>query len=129
MADVWETQYFGDTNAVNGAAGFDRDGDKYSNLSEYILGTDPTQLSSVFKVSVTLSGKNTVVSFPTIEASGAAYSGKSRYYDLQSTVDLVTSPWADVAGADSIVGNNPTMSYTNLFTDTSRMFRVKVRLQ
>jgi len=129
MADVWETQYFGDTNAVNGAAGIDRDGDGYSNLAEYILGTDPTQASSVFKVLVTLSGGRAVVSFTTIEASGAAYSGKNRYYDLQSTANLLTGPWVNVTGVNNLLGNNSLVTYTSLYPDTSVMFRVKVRLQ
>lgn len=129
MADVWEVQYFDSTNAVNGVAGYDRDGDGYSNLEEYMLGSDPTQASSAFRLFVTLNGHDTVVSYPTIEASGAAYSGKIRYYDLQSTVNLLTGPWGDVAGAMNIMGNNTVAAYTNLFPDAVRMFRVKVRLQ
>jgi hypothetical protein len=129
MADVWEIQYFGSTNAVNGANWFDRDGDGYSNLSEYILGTDPTLASSTFRLSITFNNGNEVVSYPTIAASGAAYYGKTRYYDLQSAANVVTGPWANVPGAADVVGNNAVVNYTNLFPERYRFFRVKVRLQ
>ena len=129
MADVWETQYFGGTNSVNGSASLDLDGDGYSNLSEYILGTDPTLASSTFRLSITFNNGNEVVSYPTIAASGAAYYGKTRYYDLQSAANVVTGPWANVPGAADVVGNNAVVNYTNLFPERYRFFRVKVRLQ
>jgi hypothetical protein len=129
MADVWETQYFGGTNSVNGSASLDLDGDGYSNLSEYILGTDPTLASSTFRLSMTFNGGNEIVSYPTIAASGAAYYGKTRYYDLQSAANVVTGSWANVSGAANVVGNNAVATYTNLFPERYRFFRVKVRLQ
>src|SRR6266581_9024597 len=40
LPDAWEQQYFG--NPTNALASDDSDGDGFSNLAEYIAGTDPT---------------------------------------------------------------------------------------
>jgi hypothetical protein len=129
MADLWEVQYFGSTNAVNGANWLDVDADGYNNLAEYILGTDPTLATNVFSLFVRFNGGNEVVSYPTIAASGAAYYGKNRYYDLQSATNMFTGPWVNVPGAANVMGNNAIVTYTSLFPERYRFFRVKVRLQ
>ncbi|NQU11251.1 hypothetical protein HQ590_10700, partial [bacterium] len=41
LLDAWELTHFGATNAVHGAAEADPDGDGWSNLKEYLLGTAP----------------------------------------------------------------------------------------
>ncbi|MDF7806482.1 hypothetical protein P4E94_03460 [Pontiellaceae bacterium B12219] len=50
LPDVWEQDFFGGTDAVNGGPQDDWDGDEMDNLSEYIAGTVPTNSASVFKI-------------------------------------------------------------------------------
>lgn len=47
MRDGWEIEYFGSTNAVPDGAG---DTDPFSNLEEFIAGTDPTNPASFFAI-------------------------------------------------------------------------------
>jgi hypothetical protein len=49
MSDDWENTYLGGTNAALGGAMQDRDGDGFSNLHEYIAGTNPTNAASLLK--------------------------------------------------------------------------------
>jgi hypothetical protein len=47
IPDSWRLQYFGTTNITTATcASCDPDGDGYSNLQEYNLGTDPTNAAS-----------------------------------------------------------------------------------
>jgi PKD repeat protein len=49
----WQTLYFGSTNNPTGDAAADPDGDGFSNLQEFLAGTDPTNsLSSLRIVSI-----------------------------------------------------------------------------
>jgi hypothetical protein len=50
MPDSWEEDYFASTDAENGGADDDRDGDGVSNYNEYIAGTDPTAADSLFEI-------------------------------------------------------------------------------
>jgi len=129
MADVWEIAHFGSISAVDGAAGFDRDGDGHNNLAEYVLGTDPLAASNALRVLITLDGGQVVVSYPTVQAAGAAYAGRTRRYDMESTSNLTVGAWQSVAGATNVPGNNEQAAYTNAFPDRVRAFRVKARLE
>lgn len=50
MPDAWEIDFFGSTNAVNGAALDDFDLDGMINLNEFIGGSNPTNSASVFMI-------------------------------------------------------------------------------
>ncbi|MDB6020962.1 MAG: hypothetical protein JWQ04_819, partial [Pedosphaera sp.] len=53
IPDAWRTTYFGNANPSIGAnhhANNDADGDGYSNLREYLLGSDPTVKSSNLRI-------------------------------------------------------------------------------
>ena len=50
LPDRWELQYF--SNPTNAVASEFSDGDSFNNLEEYIAGTDPTNATSVFEVSM-----------------------------------------------------------------------------
>lgn len=50
MEDTWEIQFFGSTNAFNGGASENWDADRFTNLEEYILGSNPTDPLSGFGV-------------------------------------------------------------------------------
>ena len=65
MSDVWEVAYFGSTNAQSNAHG---DSDLFTNLEEYIAGTDPTNGASFFAVTNGLAGSSFVVEWPSVSA-------------------------------------------------------------
>lgn len=48
LPDDWEARFFG--NATNGVASADDDGDLFTNVQEYWLGTDPRSLSSALRI-------------------------------------------------------------------------------
>ncbi|MBI4659155.1 MAG: VCBS repeat-containing protein [Verrucomicrobia bacterium] len=48
LADSWETQYFGSTSSQNGNGDFDADG--FTNLQEYLNGTNPAQAELRVKI-------------------------------------------------------------------------------
>ncbi len=48
IPDAWMTQHFGDANGSTASA--DSDGDGLTNLQEYLLGTDPTDTDSRFRI-------------------------------------------------------------------------------
>lgn len=57
--ESWQVQYFGDTNNAAAAASADPDGDGQNNMAEFLLGTDPTNNISGFRIqSITSEGNN-----------------------------------------------------------------------
>ncbi|MBN1671373.1 MAG: lamin tail domain-containing protein [Kiritimatiellae bacterium] len=110
MSDVWETQYFGATNAAASGAAEDFDGDGLNNWEEYVAGSDPTGSGSYFAVDIAIAGGELEVRVPTVAAGGTGYEGLTRYYDLQSCVGP-DGAWAPVPGYTNITGANQTIAY------------------
>jgi PKD repeat protein len=62
----WQVQYFGSTTNPAAAATADPDGDGQNNLAEFLSGTDPTNNSSVLRItSVTAQGSDVLVTWTT----------------------------------------------------------------
>ena len=57
----WQIKYFGSTTTNAAAADADPDGDGFSNLQEYLAGTDPTDAASYFHVTSLLPETNGVL--------------------------------------------------------------------
>jgi lysophospholipase L1-like esterase len=85
MADAWEAQYGFDTNEVADAI-LDFDGDDMINRDEYIAGTNPTNASSLLKL--TLSTTNTGVLEFLAESNIA--------YTVQYRTNLTFAPWGNL---------------------------------
>jgi hypothetical protein len=129
LADAWEIQYFGDTNATGGGASEDKDGDGVNNLYEYIAGTDPTTNTSCLVIEIGKYGGNMAIIYDALEATGTAYSGKDRYYDLEDCSNLPPNSWTPVSGQSDIRGDGSEKNFTNLPPgDLRRFYRVKARL-
>ena len=80
--DDWEVQYFGHIGIDPNA---DPDGDGFSNLQEFLAGTDPTDSGSALRItSIAINDPDVVVSFT---------SCTNKFYDLQFNVDLTTTNW------------------------------------
>jgi hypothetical protein len=128
----WRQQYFG-TTANTGAAAdtADPDGDGLNNAQEYLWGTVPITAEPGPIMTVTLSGSNMMVfTFVARLASGTGYEGLTRFYALESSVDLANPPaWGPVAGYENITGANQTVTITQPMSGTQRFFRLKAWLQ
>ena len=62
----WQVQHFGSTTNPAAAATADPDGDGQNNLAEFLSGTDPTNSSSVLRISsVTAQGSDVLVTWTT----------------------------------------------------------------
>lgn len=125
IPDEWENRYLGGTNA---APGGHSDTDGLSDGDEYIAGTDPTNATSALAISIGHSNAAPVVWFTALEAAGPGYNGLERYYDLQSSSNLVNAPWRGVFGRTNILGRQQVITHSD-GTNSTVLFRVKARLE
>lgn len=88
LPDAWELQYFG--GITNAQADADSDGDGQSNWEHFVSGTDPTNRSSVFSVSLLVYGELPMVFVET---------RTNRRYLLQRAVSLKPLVWTNFGEA------------------------------
>jgi hypothetical protein len=119
LPDYWELAYF--QNPTGAVASADSDGDGSDNLSEYITGYNPTNSSSVFRV--TFSSIPETGSTPTIITWNSVV---GRTYDMSWSSGLIYPPF-------EFLGTN--MPYTqNSYTDwveratLQNFYRIDTRL-
>lgn len=95
MPDLYEmTQNFNPTQQVDAAV--DSDGDRHSNMQEYLAGTDPWDFGSVLKIS------SLSFSIGMISLNFDSIAGK--FYDIQRNSNLVvTGGWQTIVG--NVAGN------------------------
>ncbi len=113
--DDWEMQYFGHIGIDPNA---DPDGDGFSNLQEFLAGTDPTDPSSALRItSIVTNGPDIVISFTTCS---------NKVYDAQYNDDLTTSNWngfvTNIPGTGAIVSTND----PGAASLTNRFYRVRL---
>ncbi len=112
----WQIARFGSTNAPNGAAYSDPDGDGAINLLEYLTSTDPQNTNSSWRIALQKAGANYQIAFPLLSNRG---------FEVQVATNLADAqPWS---GLD-VSGNEPLFGVTNgtkVVTDTSPPGRVK----
>ncbi len=124
----WLAQEIPDsTNNFDAAALADQDGDHLYTWQEYIAGTRPTDLSSVFAISITTNNGQHILNIQTT-STGAQHEGLKRYYTLESATHLVPALWVNVAGGADILGSGQTITYTNAPGLTNVFYRGKVKL-
>ncbi len=122
IPDWWRLAYFGHPTGQAGdlsRGSDDADGDGASNLNEYLAGTDPLSLASVFRITQVLAGGASV--------QVGCLTVANRNYQLQKTGSLDTSAdWSD-AGSQ-VAGTGGVIFLTdNEATNTSRFYRVEAR--
>lgn len=113
--DDWEVQYFGQMGIDPNA---DPDGDGFSNLQEFLAGTDPTDSGSALRITeITINDPDVVVSFT---------SCTNKLYDLQFSDDLMTTNWT--ATVTNIPGTATITSATDpgAVSLTNRFYRVRL---
>jgi len=125
IPDTWWNEY--NVPADERVAAADRDGDDVTNMQEYVLGSDPNDVSSGFpSLGVLSTGDTFRVSFPTVAG---------RRYTVMASSSLTGGLWTAVtnlAGGQSNPvtgdGTTQTVTETGLGTTGARFYRVLVEL-
>jgi hypothetical protein len=107
----WRAAYFGTfANAADAADLADPDGDAFTNVQEYVFGTDPLAREAGGLLSLASSAEALTLAFTARAATGQGYAGLARRYAVETSSDLanpggwsVLPGYADVAGADQSV--------------------------
>ncbi len=120
IPDWWETQYFG-TIGINPAA--DPDADRFSNLQEYLIGTQPNNPASKLAIATTAvvpngAARDFRITFPT--ATGVTYR-------VEFSDTLAPAPWTAL-GSD-LTGTGATATVTDpnaVKLHPRRFYRVRI---
>ncbi len=116
LADDWEQQYFGDP--TNASASADSDNDGFTNLQEFLAGTDPTNAMSALRITaISQNGSNFVVNH-------SAVAGKR--YEFQSTGNLLTGNWTGIATNTAINTGVSQFTDPGAASLTNRFYRVRL---
>ena len=115
IPDAWERQNF--ANQLNIAtATSDSDGDGFSDLSEYLAGTSPTNAASLLKITSLTRGapvNNTKLNWNAVA---------TRFYAVQTNSSLSSLVWGDFSASPTLGLN--TASFTDT-TSTNRFYRIR----
>ncbi|HMP77360.1 MAG TPA: PKD domain-containing protein [Kiritimatiellia bacterium] len=118
LPDAFELLHFG--GALNAGAHDDPDEDGFSNLSEYIAGTNPTNALSYFSATAGLAPDGFGIRVNAVAG---------RLYTLQYSADLMHSnTWHDVEGQVELPGTDGPMEFAPPALPASAVFRVHTRL-
>ncbi len=119
LPDAWETLHFGGTDAVDGGADDDRDGDGMCNLAEWLAGTVPTNAGSALVLQSAEAGGDgeLIVSWSSVS---------NRFYAIRRSTNLVTG--FDATEAEGLPATPPVNTHTSGIPDNPRgaFYRVEV---
>jgi len=106
MDDRWEVRQGGHLPPTG-----DPDGDRMSNVNEYLADTDPFSATSYFAEAISRTRTNTVLSVP--------ITSTARYYAIHSATNLVRGPWralgANLKGTGGALTWSDTSSPRNVY--------------
>ena len=115
IPDSWRLRYFDSVHAVLGAAEADADGDGLDNRSEYLAGTDPTDVESVLRVRSGRSQGGITLRWPA--RAGVRYS-----------IECASSPLGEWVPIGEVVADGPRAQFTDNMPDGGpRFYRVKAQ--
>jgi len=129
---AWQTAHFTPAQIAAGLAadGADPDGDGLTNLTEYILGTDPHVFSPQPLALTPTSGNSFTLSFLARAANGSGYSGLTRKYAVESTTNLANpSSWLPIPAFSNIIGADQTVVVTLPIDVPKGFYRLNIRLE
>lgn len=113
LPDQWERDHFGSNGQT---ASSDTDGDGYSHLQEYILGTNPTRSESTLQVRLNTSEDTCTLTWN---------STTGRRYNIYSTQDLASDSWTLALENEPGTGA-PISHQTQVHPDQPTFFRLQV---
>jgi len=102
MPDSWEIDHFGDVSGELTGKNADYDGDGMVNGNEYVAGTDPADPEDFASIAIVMKSGQPFASFMTLPASGSGYTGMTRFYSLEQSVNLASGAWEVVPGCEAI---------------------------
>ena len=129
---VWHGGHFSPAEITAGLAAdsVDADGDGLSNLVEFTLGTDPRSFTLQALAVASAPDNQFTLTFVARRAAGAGYASLTRKYTVESSADLSNpAAWQPVSGFRDIVGEDQTIQATLPGTDSSKFYRLNVRLE
>lgn len=132
MDDDWEVEHFGSTNAVDGGAYDDFDGDTIDNIYEFLFGTDPSVSNAPAAVLPGYSIDGDIFEYVYRRRQDAV--SRNLRYTSEQTDNLVSNIWSTAGlvetGSEFISADIE--SVTNQYSmtgTTNRFFRLKVETQ
>lgn len=117
ISDWWELTYFGSFTNANATS--DSDGDGYSDLLEFIAGSNPTNRFSVFMLDASsdTAGDAFVLQWQSIS---------NRYYTISRTTNLLTSGFAPLVS--NLLATPPVNTYTDfVYNAADAYYTIKVK--
>jgi hypothetical protein len=131
--ETWRYANFGNTaNSGTAADIANPDGDAWSNAQEYVLGTDPLASNQPQPLIITSveTGGNLTLAFLARQATGAGYSGLTRYYTVECSTDLANpAAWTSLPGDAEIPASGQNVQIVVPTTAAPRFYRLKVRVE
>ncbi|MCX6876279.1 MAG: YDG domain-containing protein [Verrucomicrobia bacterium] len=128
----WREAHFTADEITAGLAadGVDPDGDGFTNLAEYTLGTDPRSFSPP-PLALTHAADNTLtLTFLARRATGAGHGGLTRKYLVEVSSDLANpASWQGVTGFLSLIGDGQTVTVPVPGAAPRQFYRLTVRLE
>jgi hypothetical protein len=116
LPDSWQLQYFSSISDPQSAPGADPDGDGFSNLQEYIAGTNPTDSTSYLKIdSASVVGSNTAIHFNAVP-------GKT--YTVLYRTNLILGAWVKLSDVPAQGTTGPIIVNDSGPTSKSRFYRL-----
>ncbi|MCX6877119.1 MAG: DUF2341 domain-containing protein [Verrucomicrobia bacterium] len=109
--DLWRESHFTPEEITAGLAadGVDADGDGFSNLDEYTLGTDPRAFTPQPLVLAPAADNQFTLTFVARRATGVGYDGLTRRYAVEGSSNLANpDSWQPVTGYTALVGGDQT---------------------
>ena len=129
---AWRSNCFSAAEITAGLAAdnADPDGDGFSNLTEYVLGTDPHAATPQPLVLTPAPGNHFNLTFTARSATGTGYAGLARKYDVETTTDPANpASWQGIAGYLNISGADQTVTINLPFGTPHNFYRLNVRVE
>ena len=117
---AWQMRIFGSTNSLQAAANADPDKDGANNYFEFLTGTSPLNVASVWKSQTQKTASTAQIVFPQIANRG---------FEVQYSAELTPVLWQSLDRPDNrawFAATNLTGTVSDLLTNNHRFYRVRV---